>query len=44
MTGWDKEYERYKHQYQELFDKCMRVVPVLVDMEISGYKLSTFEH
>ena len=28
----------------ELFDKCMSVVPVLVDMEISGYKLSTFEH
>ena len=28
----------------KLFDKCMRVVPVLVDMEISGYKLSTFEH
>ena len=28
----------------KLFDKCMSVVPVLVDMEISGYKLSTFEH
>ena len=28
----------------ELFNKCMSVVPVLVDMEISGYKLSTFEH
>ena len=28
----------------KLFDKCMSVAPVLVDMEISGYKLSTFEH
>ena len=22
----------------------MKVIPVMVDMEISGYKLSTFEH
>ena len=28
----------------ELFEKCMKVLPVLVDMEISGYELSTFEH
>ena len=28
----------------ELFNKSMDVVPVLVDMEIAGYKLSTFEH
>ena len=28
----------------DLFEKCMKVIPVLVDMEISGYKLSTFEH
>ena len=27
-----------------LFEKCMKVIPTLVDMEISGYKLSTFEH
>ena len=27
-----------------LFEKCMKVIPVLVDMELSGYKLSTFEH
>jgi len=27
-----------------LFEKCMKVLPVLVDMEISGYKISTFEH
>ena len=27
-----------------LFEKCMNVLPTLVDMEISGYKLSTFEH
>ena len=28
----------------DLFEKCMKVVPVLVDMEIAGYKLETFEH
>ena len=27
-----------------LFEKCMKVIPTLVDMEISGYKISTFEH
>ena len=28
----------------DLFKKSMEVIPVLVDMEIAGYKLSTFEH
>ena len=28
----------------DLFEKCMKVLPILVDMEISGYKISTFEH
>jgi len=28
----------------DLFEKCMKVIPTLVNMEISGYKLSTFEH
>jgi len=28
----------------DLFEKCMKVIPVLVDMEMSGYKLETFEH
>tara|TARA_B100001989_G_C24306425_1_gene348299 strand:- start:3 stop:620 length:618 start_codon:yes stop_codon:yes gene_type:complete len=28
----------------DLFKKSMNVIPVLVDMEIAGYKLSTFEH
>ena len=28
----------------EIFLKSMKVLPVLVDMEIAGYKLSTFEH
>ena len=28
----------------DLFKKCMKVIPTLVDMEISGYKLETFEH
>jgi len=27
-----------------LFNKCMKVIPTLVDMEMSGYKLETFEH
>tara|TARA_B100000161_G_scaffold246579_1_gene202191 strand:- start:6 stop:623 length:618 start_codon:yes stop_codon:yes gene_type:complete len=27
-----------------LFKKSMEVVPILVDMEMAGYKLSTFEH
>ena len=28
----------------DLFKKSMNVIPILVDMEIAGYKLSTFEH
>ena len=28
----------------DLFEKSMDVIPVLVDMEIAGYKLSTFEN
>ena len=28
----------------DLFKKSMDVIPFLVDMEIAGYKLSTFEH
>jgi len=28
----------------DLFEKCMKVIPVLVDMEMSGYKIETFEH
>ncbi len=28
----------------DLFEKCMKVIPALVDMEISGFKLTTFEH
>ncbi len=28
----------------DLFERSMEVIPVLVDMEIAGYKLSTFEH
>ena len=28
----------------DLFEKCMKVVPVLVDMEISGFKPLIFEH
>ncbi len=28
----------------DLFKKSMDVIPILVDMEIAGYKLSTFEH
>ena len=28
----------------DLFKKCMKVIPILVDMEIEGYKIDTFEH
>ena len=28
----------------DIFNKCMKVIPTLVDMEISGYKLNIFEH
>ena len=28
----------------DLFEKSMNVIPILVDMEIAGFKLSTFEH
>ena len=33
-----------REKRMDLFNKCMKVIPVMVDMEISGYKLSTFEH
>ena len=33
-----------REKRMHLFEKCMNVLPTLVDMEISGYKLSTFEH
>ena len=33
-----------REKRMDLFNKCMKVIPILVDMEISGYKLSTFEH
>ena len=29
---------------KNLFEKCMKVIPILVDMEASGFKLSIFEH
>ena len=29
---------------KNLFDKCMKVVPTLVDIEIAGFKLNVFEH
>ena len=28
----------------DLFEKSMKVIPILVDMENSGFKLATFEH
>tara|TARA_B100001741_G_C16418217_1_gene534937 strand:+ start:23 stop:640 length:618 start_codon:yes stop_codon:yes gene_type:complete len=28
----------------DLFKQCMKVIPILVDMQISGYNLETFEH
>ena len=29
---------------KNLFEKCMKVIPILVDMEISGFKINIFEH
>ena len=37
-----KMLEREKRM--DLFKKSMQVIPILVEMEIAGYKLSTFEH
>ena len=28
----------------DIFKKCMKTIPTLVDMEISGYNLNIFEH
>ena len=28
----------------DLFEKCLKVIPILVDMEISCFKISTFDH
>ena len=33
-----------REKRQHLFEKCLKVVPILVDIEISGFKLSVFEH
>ena len=33
-----------REKRMDLFNKCMKVIPVMVDMEISGFKLTTFEH
>ncbi len=33
-----------REKRKNLFDKCMKVIPILVDMEISGFKLNIFEH
>ena len=27
-----------------LYNQCVKVIPILVNMELSGYKISTFEH
>lgn len=39
LTGMLEREKRY-----DLFKKSMNVIPVLVDLELAGYKLSTFEH
>ncbi len=33
-----------REKRMELFNKSMQVIPLLVDMEIAGFKLNTFEH
>ena len=37
-----KMLEREKRN--ELYEKSIKVLPILVDMEIAGYKINTFEH
>ena len=27
-----------------LYEKCLKILPVLVDMEISGFKINIFDH
>ena len=27
-----------------LYNKCVKMIPTLVDMEIKGFKISIFEH
>ena len=29
---------------KDLFEKCMEVIPIIVDMEVSGFKLNIFGH
>ena len=33
-----------REKRKDIFDQCMKIIPVLVDMEISGFKLNIFEH
>ena len=33
-----------REKRQHLFEKCLKVVPILVEIEISGFKLNIFEH
>ena len=33
-----------REKRQHLFEKCLKVVPILVDIEIAGFKLNIFEH
>ena len=29
---------------RDLFEKCLKAIPILVDIELSGYKINIFEH
>ncbi len=41
----DKLIEMLKRENRyELFNRCLRALPILVEMENSGFKISTFEH
>ena len=33
-----------REKRMELFQKSINVIPTLVDMEMAGYKISTFDH
>ena len=41
----DKLIEMLKRDNRyDLFNKCLKVLPILVEMEKSGFKITTFDH
>ena len=41
----DKLIEMLKRENRyELYSRCLKALPILVEMENSGFKITTFEH